>query len=224
MRIKILSVSSLLVFITLESTLVGVCGLDLFIQIVSIKNDASALTKFLFILGAACLLMIIASVTILSARKYRIKSALSRIPRNYVPINEMDMPRTLFQHVQKKFSESASIRAALKPLPEEMHVDGYGRYDGRTVYFKTAISKTLFVLIETVSLRDSRISYDKNKRLESYFQRLHTNNIPFNEDIAESYIRQYEAFAAHPNEVTEFEYLDFMKLFAALLQSMQTTF
>ncbi|KAI9330986.1 hypothetical protein BDR26DRAFT_938635 [Obelidium mucronatum] len=186
--VKILSFSSLLVFIVLASTLMGVCGLDLFIQIVSIQNDASGLTKFLFIVGSACAVLIIASVTILSARKFRINSSLSSIPRLHIPINDSDMPRYLYQHVQKTLADSASVRLAMRPLPDERHIDGYMR----------------------------------TPEGHLFFQRLADNNVRFNHQYAQLYISRYEEFAINPNESTEYEYLEFMKIFALLLRSMSS--
>ncbi|ORY45218.1 hypothetical protein BCR33DRAFT_196655 [Rhizoclosmatium globosum] len=225
LRFKILSVSSLLIFIIVVSTLLGVCGLDLFIQIVSIKDDTSSLTKFLFIVGAACVVLIVVSVGILSARKIRIRSALNQIPRVYVPIRESDMPRFLYSHVQKKLADSASVRLSLKPLSEERHMDGYGRgTDGQLIHFKTAAAKTLLVLSETVASISPSLAHDGLLPLRSYFEILAQTNIPFNPQYAEAYITRYDGFAVNPNEATEFEYLEFMKVFTLLMRSIQQAY
>ncbi|KAI8621313.1 hypothetical protein BC830DRAFT_276975 [Chytriomyces sp. MP71] len=149
-RIKLLSVSSLLALVVLTFALIGVCGLDLYVQILSIKNDVFSLTKSLFILSGALAALTIASVSILSARKLRINTQLNAIPKLHLPLAPADMPtRAFFAHTQHKLSETAAIRAALKPLPEEQHVDGYGVVEGgggARVHFRTAIRRTLEVL------------------------------------------------------------------------------
>ncbi|KAJ3061529.1 hypothetical protein HDU98_002571 [Podochytrium sp. JEL0797] len=224
MRIQILSVSSLFVLIVIVSGLLGFCGLDLFIQIVSLHDDPSGTIKFLLILGSSCVVLILASVTILSARKYRIKSALNSIPHLFMPINESDMPTPLYRAVQKKLADSITLRLAIKPLPEDRHMDGFGRIDGQLVHFKTAMSKTLILLSGTVSEIFPHLVYTNHMPLPQYFQLLKNHRFPFDESLADAFSARYDAFSNSPNEATELEYLEFMKLFALLLRSMEAAF
>ncbi|KAJ3222733.1 hypothetical protein HDU81_009629 [Chytriomyces hyalinus] len=218
--IKIWTFSSLLAMVVVTFALIGVCGLDLYIQILRIRDNVAMLTTTLFILSGSLLALALFSVSILSVRKLRVARGLAQIPRNFVPIND-HLPQSILLKAMQGMTESAAIRAAMKPLPQECHVDGYGRYDQDTpVHFKTAMRKTLSIFSDTVSNPNRDLAHNGYQPLQEYFDSLSARNVLFNPHFAKVYLRNYESMAQNPNEATEREYIEFMKVFSLLLRSL----
>ncbi|KAI8828422.1 hypothetical protein BJ741DRAFT_670269 [Chytriomyces cf. hyalinus JEL632] len=215
--IKIWTFSSLLAMVAVTFALIGVCGLDLYIQILRIRENVAMLTTTLFILSGSLLALALFSVSILSVRKLRVARGLAQIPRNFVPIND-HLPQSILLKAVQGMTESAAIRAAMKPLSHEWSV---GRYDQDTpVHFKTAMRKTLSIFSDTVSNPAHDLAYNGHQPLQEYFDSLSARNVQLNPHFAKVYLRNYESMAQNPNEATEREYIEFMKVFSLLLRSL----
>ncbi|RUS22963.1 hypothetical protein BC937DRAFT_94309 [Endogone sp. FLAS-F59071] len=135
------------------------------------------------------------------SRLITVRVSLSYIPKNYVPINEHDLPKQVYDRIQDGFARVEKITREAEPVPEDSGQPGWGRPEHAAMSISPYLCRH-----PTLSARH-------------YIETLADNGL-FSRRFAQLYVEGYERARFGAAECNEREYTDFLKLLALILKSM----
>jgi hypothetical protein len=143
----VLNISSLIVFCIVTAGLIVFSSSDLFLRLkVRLRLIKDSLPPFLVFISSV-VSIVVGSIIVIASRTWTTRSALLDIPKPYIPINNEDVTKSVYDLIQTGFLNTCSVRLAVKPLKEDLKELGLGvehPIDG--VHLKASALQTRVVL------------------------------------------------------------------------------
>ncbi|ORX78066.1 hypothetical protein BCR32DRAFT_295241 [Anaeromyces robustus] len=168
------------------------------------------------------LLCLIYFITV-GIRNFTVIGYISTIPSNYLPIEQIDIPKKAYEKIGCELNKASDISSSAVPLPESIPPRGWGRKGTmyENIHFQTAIVQSSSLLESTVLKFNGQLVREPYMTIRQYINIL-ANNKLINRDIGLCYVNNYEHACYSSDEIKEDEYEETMKLLAILLKKMQS--
>ncbi|KAL7273847.1 hypothetical protein RUND412_003262 [Rhizina undulata] len=201
-----------------------------------------------FVIAGTYVLTLILALTIYTTRLFSIRRVLAEIPKHYVPVKKLDLPKRVHRAVADNLSLSAIIATTSRPADTAGDGGVWGRIqhpgwsppgveDGwRNVRYREVIQE-LPHLIETKATEthamartpssprffgnvdEDMLVRQPSMTLRSYLANLAQLGI-VKSPAAEAFVPRYEKARFSPRELEESEFRELMRVFAVLLHGM----
>ncbi|OBZ90440.1 Defect at low temperature protein 1 [Choanephora cucurbitarum] len=215
--------ASLFLLIFLTAVCIAISASDVIIQ--SLTNRAYSGSfdyRSVLVVGSSYVFLALASISFSCNRLLTVRASLQDIPKLYIPIQQQDLPKKVFERINHGLEQTKQIKKLSEPRPEDIQAIGWAKpgthlFEG--LDFKQAVARTPAIVEQVAKSVSSEYFRPLYVPVRQYIEFLMQQNL-IDKQLGTVYLEGYELARFSQAPLSQEQYMDIMKHLAAILQNM----